>query len=374
MRVCHVTSVHPANDVRILYKECASLSKRYEVFLVAPNVDNHDEEGVHVVGVELPHNRSARQLFLGRVYAKALSINADVYHLHDPELISLGLKIKRHFANKKRVRVVFDSHEDVPMQLLTKEYIPAWCRKPLSKIYAISEKKRLKQYDALVTVTPTIQERLEKINACCKMVTNYPIYTEAETPSRPTGSSHTPCIGFAGGVVERYMHDNIIESLRHTQARYLMAGRVFSNAYFAKLQSSDMWSRVEYVGVLPPQEVNQFYSKVDIGMVLQDYAPDVGYHRGTIGVTKLFEFMMAGIPVVATDFDLWKQIVEGEACGLCVNPHNVQAIADAINYLTEHPDQAAKMGENGRKAVRKTYNWATQEQELFDLYDMLQKQ
>jgi glycosyltransferase involved in cell wall biosynthesis len=97
----------------------------------------------------------------------------------------------------------------------------------------------------------------------------------------------------------------------------------------------------------------------------------VGYHKGTLGVLKLFEYMMAGIPVVATDFELWKEIVEGEDCGLCVNPHDVQAIAKAVNYLIDNPDRARLMGENGRKAVRDKYNWATQEQALYGLYDSL---
>ena len=172
-RVCHVTSVHPANDVRIFYKECLSLAKHYDVFLIAPNIADDECQGIHRRGVSLPQSRIKRLLCLNRVYKKALEINASIYHFHDPELIPIGRKLKR-----KGYCVIFDSHEDIPMQILTKEYLPAWSKKPLSAIYTAWERRNLSQYNALVTVTPTILERLKKLNPNTVMVTNYPPFEE----------------------------------------------------------------------------------------------------------------------------------------------------------------------------------------------------
>ena len=87
----------------------------------------------------------------------------------------------------------------------------------------------------------------------------------------------------------------------------------------------------------------------------------------------MFEYMMAGIPVVATDFELWKEIVEGNDCGLCVDPHDVHAIANAVNSLLDNPDRAQQMGKNGQRVVKEKYNWDSQEKVLFDLYDSLAK-
>lgn len=144
--------------------------------------------------------------------------------------------------------------------------------------------------------------------------------------------------------------------------------------YLDSLKKLEGWKQVEYLGVLGHDKVYDLYKQSFAGVVLLDYTANVGYHRGTLGVLKLFEYMMAGIPVIATDFDLWKEIVEGNDCGICVNPHDTEMIADAINYLLSHPEDARQKGLNGRKAVEKKYNWMTQEAVLFELYDRLLKQ
>ncbi len=101
------------------------------------------------------------------------------------------------------------------------------------------------------------------------------------------------------------------------------------------------------------------------------YSPNVGYKRGTLGVLKIFEYMMVGIPVICTDFELWKEIVEGNNCGICVNPYDSIELVKAINYLLENKDIAKQMGDNGKKAVVEKYNWSTQEKVLLDMYEQL---
>lgn len=363
-RICHITSLHPANDIRIFHKECVSLAKQYEVWLIAPNIEDDTVRGVHRIGVPLPKSRLKRQFHLKRVLQKALEVDAAVYHLHDPELLSMGPKLR-----KRGKKVIFDSHEDVPMQILTKEYLPRWSRKPLSRLYARYERRLMKRYDALVTVTPSILERLSAINRQSVMVTNYPDYRELPPHTPHEGEPHYIC--FAGGVDERYMHEYVIQSLQYTCTRYLLAGPCFIPSYFKKLQDLPMWSRVDYQGILPPEKVMELYARADVGIVLLDYSPNVGYRKGTLGVLKMFEYMMAGIPVVATDLELWKEIIEGYDCGICVDPHDPHAIANAINTLVNNPDKARQMGENGRRAVKEKYNWATQEQTLLNLYKTL---
>ena len=78
--------------------------------------------------------------------------------------------------------------------------------------------------------------------------------------------------------------------------------------------------------------------------------------------------MSAGVPVIASDFPLWRGIVEDAECGICVDPENPNAIAKAINYLLTHPEEADEMGRNGRRAVERKYRWDAEGAKLVALY------
>lgn len=93
-----------------------------------------------------------------------------------------------------------------------------------------------------------------------------------------------------------------------------------------------------------------------------------------MGNTKIFEEMMAGLPVVCTDFVLWQEFVDRWHCGICVDPEDPAAVTSAIQYLLTHPEEAKQMGENGRKAVKEEFNWGVEEKKLLALYeDILNK-
>lgn len=359
--ICHVTSVHPWNDGRIFRKECTSLAKQYEVYLIAPNVDDNTVNNVHIKGVVLSLSRLSRLFQLRRVLKKMKEINADIYHFHDPELISLGLKMK-----KRCKIIIYDSHEDTPLDISMKPYLPKWFRTVLSKFYAVYERMILKKYDALVTVTPTIVERLKSINKNITQITNYPLYQDLSA-----GRSFEKNICFAGGVSASWMHGNIIDSLSDTNVNYLMAGPASDN-YIKELSQKSNWGKVNYYGIIDHSKVIELYHHSLAGMALYDYNGYLGT-EGSLGNTKLFEIMQAGVPVIATDFRLWRNIVKKYDCGICVNPRNVDEIRNAIKYLEENPEQVKKMGDNGILAFKEEFNWNTQEALLFDFYSNLLK-
>lgn len=357
-KVCHVTSVHPYTDGRILRKECRSLSKKYETCLIAPNTGDKDLDGVHIFGVQLPDSRIKRMRSLDIVLQKMMEIDADVYHFHDPELIPIGVK-----AKKLGKKVIFDSHEDVPISISEKEWIPRLFRKPLSSIYRHYEESKLRQYDALVSVTPSIVNRLKKCNPKTYQITNYPIVQEFKDDRKWQNY-----VCFTGGISAQWMHENLIRSLEGLDVKYVIAGLV-ENGYMNKLQVLPGWNNVDFRGLVAPDEVAEIQKGSFAGIALNDYVANVGFKLGSLGNTKLFEYMMSGIPVICTDFILWKEIINKYQCGLCVNPSDVNAIRQAIIYLHQHPEEAKQMGNNGRKAVQESYNWDTQEAILFEMYE-----
>lgn len=362
-KICHVTSVHPYLDGRIFRKECCSLKKKYDVCLIAPNVEDQTIDGISVFGVNLPKGRIKRIKTLGNVYKKMMEVDADVYHFHDPELMPIGLKAKR--AGKK---VIFDSHEDVPVQIAERDSIPKLFRRIIYSAYSLYEKYALKRYDAIVSVTPSIVERLRNVNPIISQITNYPILKEFND-----NRSWQKYICFTGGVSPQWMHDSIIRSIEGLDVKYVVAGIVEGN-YLEQLKTLPAWNMVDYRGVVKPKDVSEIQQGSFAGIALNDYVANVGYKLGSLGNTKLFEYMMSGIPVIATDFTLWKEIIEKYDCGICVNPHNVEEIRNAIVYLLNNPKVAKRMGDNGRKAVHDQYNWTSQESILFDMYDKVLRQ
>lgn len=360
-RVCHMTSVHPSLDTRIFYKQCTSLAKAgYETFLVAPG-DSFERNGVQVLGVPpCAGGRRERMTKTSRaVFKKAVGIDADIYQLHDPELLRYALKIK-----KRGKTVIFDSHEDYPENIRQKTWIPALLRLPVAWSYSRYQNYVLKRIDGVLYVTLSQRDKLKDVNKKAVMITNYPIIEQVGEDKKVYAANRT--LFFAGGIAESWMHENVIKAAaRCKDVRYVLCGRE-ETEYLNHLRELPEWHLVDYMGTVPHEQVWILLGESGIGIALLDSKLSGNY--GTLGNTKLFEEMAAGIPVLCTASVLWKQIIEANDCGICVDPYDIDAIANAINYLLDNPDIARQMGENGRRAVLEEYNWSVEEKKLLALY------
>lgn len=361
VKVCHMTSAHDQEDLRIFTNEGVSLAKAgYEVYEVAHG-DSYYKDGVHIVGVgRMPDSRWERMTKgAKKVYKKALELDCDIYHFHDPELLPYGLKLKK--AGKK---VIFDSHENTVEQIQEKEWIPGIVRKPMYVLFDWYQKYVCRKLDAVVSVTPHICDYFRAINPNTYMITNYPIVQPLrENTERVPGS-----ICFAGGISSQWNHDNIIRAIESIDGcRYVLCGNG-GDLYFESLKVLPGWDKVDYRGKLPHEVINGILTSCQIGLSVLSYNRNTGLKTGTMGNTKIFEEMMAGLPVICTDFDLWKEFVERYQCGICVNPGSIEEIKGAIQYLMDHPEEAKRMGENGRRAVEEEFNWGVEEKKLLRLY------
>lgn len=362
IKVCHMTNVHGAEDGRIFHKECVSLAAAgYDVSLVERG-ESYEKNGVHIVGVgDIPANRRKRMTEgAKKVYEAAKALDADIYHFHDPELLPYGLKLKR--AGKK---VIFDSHEDALEYILEKEWIPAPARKAVYVWFKDLQERVCRQIDAVITITPHLVDFFRKMNPRTVQIANYPTLNGA----MPTVSPDPGTLVFAGGIARAWNHHTIIKALEKLpECRYRLCGTV-EGTYLQELEALPAWNRVEYLGRIPHEEVAHLLARSAVGMALTRRGRNSDGKNGSMGNTKIFEEMMAGLPVVCTDFVLWREFVDRWHCGICIPPEDPDSLVSAIRYLLDHPEEARQMGKNGRRAVEEEFNWGVEEKKLLALYE-----
>ncbi|MEA4924852.1 MAG: glycosyltransferase family 4 protein [Syntrophomonadaceae bacterium] len=362
-KACHMTSAHSLTDIRIFHKECKTLLHAgYDVTLVVQHDRDEVVDGINIKGLEKPRNRRERMIkTVKQLYDRALECDADIYHFHDPELISIGLKLKR-----KGKKVIYDVHEDVPRQILSKEWVPASLRSMISWVVERMENFAAKRFDYIVTATPFIRERFLKINRFTLDINNYPILCELYEPNEDW-SHKEQLVCYVGGIETVRGINEMVEAISLTQYFLLLAGKFESKHEMDTVVCKDGWKQVIEMGHVNRNGVKIILSRSMAGLVILHPVPN---YINALPI-KMFEYMAAGIPVIASDFPLWVQIIEDNKCGICVDPLNIAEISDAINWILEHPAESQKMGENGRRLIEEEFNWEEQGSKLLKIYEGL---
>jgi glycosyltransferase involved in cell wall biosynthesis len=362
----HVTTVHSATDTRIFVKQCTSLHRAgFRVALVAPGERDQELDGIYIAAVRMRGGRLRRMtLGVASTLRRALRMRGDIYHLHDPELVTAALALRG--LGKK---VVVDVHEDIPGQILSKSWVPRPLRPPLSLFGVGVERLLACAGSAVVTATPTVLERFPASKRA--LVQNYPILDELSTEEGTPYALRPAVVAYVGGVTAAR---GIVEMTRamallptDLDARLAVAGVVNPPQLLNALRAIPGADKVELLGWQNRTSVRSLLARARLGIVVFHPVPN----HVDAQPTKLFEYMSVGIPVVAADFPRWRDIVQTTGCGLMVDPLDPADIARAIRWLLENPDEAEEMGRKGREAVRRQYNWEAQARTLVGVYERL---
>jgi glycosyltransferase involved in cell wall biosynthesis len=367
-KVVHITTVHHPLDPRIYYKQCHSLQKAgYNVTLIAPSSsDLKGENTVPVIPLKKYKNRFI-SMFLSPIeaYKKAKELKADYYHFHDPEFLPAAWLLK-----KKHNTVFYDIHEDYETGIVTRDYLTKPLRIVISKIYKLIEKVFSKNME-LVLAEKYYKEKYPRGNC----VLNYPILNENLINKRRDTSKVENKLLYTGnvttdrGALTHAALPNIDENMSvyfYGRCPEWLAEQMLEVAGENKEQLY-----IEGINrYVPKEEIDHSYISKQWLAGLALFPPSEHYKKKEL--TKFFEYMTAGIPIICSNFKVWKDFIDKYRCGIAVDPYNEEEIRQAINYLRSNPAEAKKMGENGRKAVLKELNWGKEEEELIGLYQKMQ--
>ncbi|TDM20845.1 glycosyltransferase [Macrococcoides canis] len=365
MKICHITSVHKENDVRIELKELTSLAKQYESYLLIYNTSETNKP-YRIVDIGNKYNSRVKRILFSKknIFRKALEIDADLYHLHDPELIGVARKLK----SKNKI-VIFDFHEDTPKQILSKHYIPKILRKPLSLIYKIYEEKSSSKFDGIVTATPYLERKFVKHNKNTVAINNFPILSEFTHLNNNFANKEIDLIYIGGISGERGLFEMIKIANDKPNLKITLCGRFISSEEEKKAMQMIKFDNIKFKGMLNRTQIQKELEKAKVGLVLLEKNERFSESLPI----KMFEYMAAGIPVIATQFKLWEKIIKESSAGICINPKDTNDIIKKIEMLLSNPILMKKMGDSGRNYVTEKYNWENEEKKLLNLYKKLEE-
>lgn len=366
-KVCHVSTVHSADDTRVFWRECVGLAELgYDVTLLArAEIDGH-RAGVSVLALETYSSRWRRPTVgLWRATQRAWGVGADLYHFHDPELLPLLIALRL----RGKV-VVYDAHELLSAQVQSKPYLPRWARLPARVLASAIEWIAGRTANAVVTVSEACAVPFPP--AKTTVVANYPGRNEiASSPDVGSPPAIPLSVVYVGGISRIRGILQLVETMeivnRDGELRLALYGPFEDGALQEEAARMPGWAYVDYYGTVPHEKVGEALLGSVAGVIT--FLPTQNNVIGT--PNKFFEYLAAGLPVVASDFPAWRSMLEGINCCLFVDPNSPESMARALVELRDNPTRARAMGAAGRKAVEENFTWERQIDQLDATYRRL---
>jgi len=369
IRVAHLTTVHHPTDPRIYHKQCLSLHKAgFDVYLIAQADGQETDKPIKHIPLKKYSSRLKRMIIgTFNVYRQAKKLQAHIYVFHDPELMFIGWLLKR-----RTNVVIYDIHEDYVTSILQKRYLNRFFRKIAAKFYTLIEKVFTRKLE--LTLAEKYYYDIYNRGTC---ILNYPLLNEHLMKERPQELPLENKLLYTGNVTEdrgALVHAKLPKIVENISVHFIgkcprtLADQMTEVAGEAAdrltIEGIDQFIEKEYI--------DDMYMRHQWLAGIALFPPTEHYMKKEL--TKFFEYMNAGLPIICSNFPIWQSFIETYKCGIAVDPYDNAAIKEAILYLQNNPDKARQMGENGRRAVQEELNWFVEEEKLLNLYnDLLQK-
>jgi len=371
--VCFVNSVFGREDALIVYRQGKSLVEAgYRVsYTVFDSLPNETKEGIEIISMgEGPEGSKGRFLQRPKILKTFIDKHpADVYQISEPELLQLGLKLK-----KEGKTVVYNLREWYPDYYARKQR-KKWQQKLVNGICEWYLGRAARRIDAVFNCMPEMREYIEKVMPCrfFEDTANFPVVNKDFSLSYEEYCKREPIVSYFGSIYTISCQEEFLEAINGIpDVRYLLAGKFYGDAYKNKLMKMPGWSKVTFKDGFTREELPAIINSSVIGHVFKDFSK-TETPQGSYSIIKIFETMEAAVPVILAKVPLYEAMVAKYHCGICVDVHNVNEIRDAVRYLLEHKREAYEMGQNGRRAVIEEFSWDSQAKGYLRVMDELTK-
>jgi glycosyltransferase involved in cell wall biosynthesis len=371
MRVLILSTVHRWNDPRVFHKEACTLAKEHDVILAAVG-DGPEEiiKGVRVIRMGTWTSRAERIKLWFVAYRRIFRIKPDVIHFHDPELALLLLPL----AFLSNAKIVCDIHEDPSSGYGRRPWIPKFLRWILGGFFYKLLRMSPRFYDAVVLAEESYREHFAP-SSNLFMLRNYAIIPDPDVPHFNRFDDFDPQKEFRliyVGILMEYRGAfemiRIVEKVARKYPRVTLdlVGRTEPADLepILRREADRLEGKIRFHGYVDWSKMDSFLRKAHIGLVPLKPLPNL---TGSL-VTKLFDYMIYGLPFVASNFPLWVQFLKENPAGVTANPLDVDAFADAVCKLAESPELLKRLSRNGYDLVRRKFSWQKEGETLLKIY------
>ena len=364
MKLVILAPVHIYDDIRVFKKEALSARKHFNTVVLYARTPEDTElvdHGVLVKPVKYK-NRFQRMIKLFPLFFCALKERADIYHLHNPDTIPLVFALK--FCGKK---VVYDTHEDFLYHIMLRDWIPFPIRAIVSKLIGLSELLVSNVSDSFIVTQIEQAFRFKKSH----LISNAPVFKDYGYPQKT--HKKTLRLVYVGGICEprglTLMLDLLVRLNNVMETSLTLIGFLTNGQTLEGCQLHTGWKHVEYLGTLEQSEAFKHVAESDFGLILWR---DVADHKH-VSPNKIFEYMMMGTPFIATDFESWRNHLQGVDVGYFCDPENISdAIIEEITHLKNDEKQYLEMSQRAIDYIKYEYNWVQiEEPRLLDIYSKI---
>lgn len=373
-KVFMFSSVHNWMDTRILNKEAISLveqGKRVEFYAVGNKNDAPQIKGInfHLTLQKKKWLRPLNWLLLAKEISKS---DAEFYHFHDAELLCLTKFIRK---KKPESVIIYDMHEYFVGQISTKDWLPTMLRKPISQLIKIIEKRMMCFCDGAIYAEKSYQQYFPDYEGLTEEILNYPLQIERRNAQKETIFT----LIYVGDITEDRNIMGMIEVARLLKERGFIQFQMKLIGPIAealrikvakKVKEYGLENTIYFYGRIPYEAIWEHYFSAHVGLCLLKPIPN---YKNSMA-TKLYEYMAASLPILASNFPDWTLLLAENNCGLVVDPLDFNQITQLVEQLEGNKQLSQELGMNGRQVFERKYSWESQADKLWEFYKILGKQ